>query len=64
MLDVLPDNFALVLDDVERHGEQDTVTAVHTGLQAAGVSYGVGVVRAAKTQAVFASGRFLPATFL
>jgi hypothetical protein len=64
MLDALPGDFALVLDDVERAGEQDTVTAVHDRLQAAGVDYGVGIVRAAKTQAVFAAGRFLPATFL
>lgn len=64
MLDGLPDDFALVLDDAERAGEQDMVTAVHARLGADGIEYGVGVVRAAKTQAVFAAGRFLPATFL
>lgn len=64
MLDGLPTDFALVLDDAERAGEQDTVSAVHDRLKADGVNYGVGVVRAAKTQAVFAAGRFLPATFL
>ena len=64
MLDELPDDFALVLDDAERDGEQDTIAAVHDRLQAGKVDYAVGVVRAAKTQAVFAAGRFLPATFL
>ncbi|WP_174293265.1 hypothetical protein [Sphingomonas bacterium] len=64
MLDDPPADFALILDDAERAGEQDTVTAVHDRLQAAGVDYRVGIVRAAKTQAVFATGRFVPATYL
>lgn len=64
MLDDLPDDFALVLDDAERPGEQDTITAVHDRLQAAKIDYSAGVVNAAKTQIVFAAGRFLPATFL
>lgn len=64
MLDHLPDDFALVLDDAERTGERDTVTAIHAGLQARGIDYDVGVVRAAKTQVVFAAGRYRPATFL
>lgn len=64
MLDGLPADFALVVDDAERDGEQDTIAAIHAGLQAGGIDYAVGVVRAAKTQAVFAGGRFLPATFL
>ena len=64
MLEDLPRDFALILDDAERDGEQDTVGAIHARLQADGVDYGVGVVRAAKTQVVFAGGRFLPATFL
>jgi hypothetical protein len=64
MLDGLPDDFALILDDSEREGEQDTVALVHDRLQAAKRDYAVGVVRAAKTQAVFAGGRYLPATFL
>ncbi len=60
----LADDFVLILDDAERPGEQDTVGAVHRRLQELGVPYGVGVVRAAKTQAVFAAGRYLPATFM
>ncbi|WP_322965163.1 hypothetical protein [Sphingomonas fuzhouensis] len=64
MLDDLPPDFALILDDAERNGEQDTVGAIHARLQADKVDYGVGVVRAAKTQVLFAGGRFLPATFL
>jgi hypothetical protein len=64
MLDDLPHDFALILDDAERDGEQDTVGAIHARLQADRVDYGVGVVRAAKTQVLFAGGRFLPATFL
>jgi hypothetical protein len=64
MLDDLPQDFALVLDDTEREGEQDTVALIHDRLQANKVDYAVGVLRAAKTQAVFAAGRFLPATFL
>ena len=64
MLEALPDDFALILDDAERPGERDTVGAIHGKLQAARRDYGVGIVRAAKTQAVFAAGRFLPATFL
>lgn len=64
MLDALPRDFALILDDSEREGEQDTVALVHDGLQARKRDYAVGVVRAAKTQAVFAGGRYLPATFL
>jgi hypothetical protein len=64
MLDDLPQDFALVLDDTEREGEQDTIALIHDRLQANKVDYAVGVLRAAKTQAVFAAGRFLPATFL
>ncbi len=64
VLDDLPADFALIFDDAEREGEQDTVAAVHAHLQAEKVDYAVGVVRAAKTQAVFAAGRFVPATFL
>lgn len=64
MLEDLPRDFVLILDDAEREGEQDTVSAIHARLQANKVDYGVGVVRAAKTQVVFAGGRFLPATFL
>jgi hypothetical protein len=64
MLGVLPADFAIILDDAERVGEQDTVTAVHDRLQGAGVQYAMNIVRAAKTQAVFAAGRFIPATFL
>ncbi|MCT8003368.1 hypothetical protein NZL82_15945 [Sphingomonas sanguinis] len=64
MLEDLPPDFALILDDAERDGEQDTVSAIHARLQAERIAYGVGVVRAAKTQVVFAGGRFLPATFL
>ena len=61
--DLGPD-FALLLDDAERDGEQDTIEAVHRTLQKAKIDYSVGVVRAAKTQAVFAAGRYVPATFL
>ena len=64
MLEALRADFALVMDDVEREGEQDTVSAVHELLQSAGADYSVGVVRAAKSQAIFATGRFVPATFL
>lgn len=60
----LPPDFALILDDAERDGEQDTIEAVHHTLQKAKVDYSVGVVRAAKTQAVFAAGRYVPATYL
>jgi hypothetical protein len=60
----LADDFVLILDDAERPGEQDTVGAIHRRLQELKVPYGVGVVRAAKTQAVFAAGRYLPATFM
>lgn len=60
----LPDDFVLVIDDAERPGEQDTIAAVHARLQALDRSYQVGVVQAAKSQAVFATGRFLPATYL
>jgi len=64
MLGDLPPDFALVLDDAERDGEQDTIAQVHARLQADKRDYAVGVLRAAKSQAVFATGRFLPATFL
>jgi len=65
MLDgTLPDDLVLILDDAEREGEQDTVAAIHERLGGAGADYHVGVVRAAKTQVVFATGRFVPATFL
>ena len=60
----LHDDFALILDDAERPGEQDTVTAIHTRLKAEQVPYAAGVVRAAKTQMIFATGRFVPVTFL
>lgn len=64
MLRDVPSDFALIMDDAERPGERDTVSAIHDKLRDNGVDYAVGVIRAAKTQAVFATGRFLPATFL
>lgn len=65
MLDeMLTPDFALIFDDAERTGEQDTVAATHRWLQARGDDYRVGIVRAAKTQAVFAAGRFTPAAFM
>ena len=64
MLDDLPADFAVVFDDAGGDGEQDTIAQVHARLQAAKVDYAVGVLRAAKSQAVFAAGRFLPTTFL
>lgn len=65
MLDsALPDHLLLILDDAEREGEQDTVAAIHDRLRGAGVDYRVGVTRAAKTQVAFATGRYVPATFL
>lgn len=62
--DTLPEDVALILDDAERIGEQDTIAAIHARLQALGIAYRVGVTRAAKTQAIFAAGRYVPATFL
>ena len=60
----LRDDFALILDDADRAGEQDTVTSIHNRLQADGFPYAAGVVRAAKTQMIFAGGRYVPVTFL
>jgi hypothetical protein len=60
----LRDDFALILDDAERAGEQDTIGAIHKRLQADGVPYAANVVRAAKTQMIFAGGRYVPVTFL
>ncbi|WP_242098480.1 hypothetical protein [Sphingomonas sp. CROZ-RG-20F-R02-07] len=62
--DTLPDDVVLILDDAERPGEQDTVTAIHKRLQQLGADYGVGVTRAAKTQAIFATGAYRPAIYL
>lgn len=64
MLGTLPTDFALVLDDAERDGEQDTIAKVHDCLQTDARDYQVGVLRAAKCQAVFAAGRYVPVTFL
>ena len=64
MLDGLGEDFLLILDDAERRGEQDTIARVHARLQAMVRDYGVGVLRAAKSQAAFAGGRFRPATYL
>ena len=62
--DRLREDFALILDDAERPGEQDTITAIHSQLQTSGVPYAANVVRAAKTQMIFAGGRYVPVTFL
>lgn len=62
--DTLPDDFVLVLDDVERAGEQDTIRAVHDRLRQLGRNYQAGVIRAAKSQAVFAAGRYTPICFV
>jgi hypothetical protein len=64
LTEALPQDFLLMLDDAERPGEQDTIRQIHKRLDHLGLPYRVGVVRAAKTQAVFASGRYSPATFL
>ena len=61
--DALAPDFALILDDAERPGEQDTVCAIHRALIRRGVAYRAGVTRAANTQVVFAAGRMLPATY-
>lgn len=59
----LEQDFLLILDDAERRGEQDTIEAVHGRLQEIGRDYSVGVLRAAKSQAAFAGGRFRPAVY-
>jgi hypothetical protein len=56
----LPADFAIVMDDVERRGEQDTLTAIHDRLQAMGRPYETGFVRAANSQYVFAGGAYGP----
>ena len=60
----LPDDFIVLLDDAERQGEQDTIEAIHGRLQELGRDYRAEGVRAAKSQAIFAGGRFSGAVFL
>ena len=60
----LPEDFVVLLDDAERTGEQDTIEAVHVRLRQLGRDYRAGAGRAAKSQAIFAGGRFSGAIFL
>ena len=62
--ETLPADMVLVFDDAERAGEQDTVAAAHRALGRLGRDYQVGVVRAAKTQVAFATGRFAGVAYL
>jgi hypothetical protein len=59
----LPRDFVLFMDDAERPGEQETVGLIHDRLSALGRDYAAGVLRAAKTQVVFAAGAYRQAAF-
>ena len=59
----LPPDFVLFMDDAERPGEQETVGLIHDRLSALGRDYCAGVLRAAKTQVVFAAGAYREAAF-
>ena len=61
--DTLPQDFVLFMDDAERPGEQETVGLIHDRLTAMGRDYSAGVLRAAKTQVVFAAGAYRKAAF-
>lgn len=59
----LPQDFVLFMDDAERLGEQETVGLIHDRLCAMGRDYAAGVLRAAKTQVVFAAGAYRRAAY-
>jgi hypothetical protein len=56
-------NFVIVLDDVNRKGEQDTLKAILEELDSRSIQYQYKVKKSVKFQAVIASGRFIEAVY-
>jgi hypothetical protein len=59
----LPTDFVVIVDDAERIGEQDTLLAMISRLQANGRRFSLGYVRAQKTQVILAAGKFERAAY-
>jgi len=61
--ELLGDDFVIVFDDIERPGEQETVTELAGWLDQLGREYSLTVTRSVKSQCVIASGRFQAARY-
>jgi hypothetical protein len=57
------DDFLIIIDDVQRRGEQDTAAHVVDLLRNRGLAFRVNQLRARTTQTVIAGGRFIAATY-
>lgn len=56
-------DFLIIMDDVQRRGEQDTVANILEVLRSAGVAFRVNQLHARTTQTVIGGGRFVAATY-
>jgi predicted O-methyltransferase YrrM len=56
-------DFLIIMDDVQRQGEQDTVAHIVELLRSAGLAFRVNQLQARTTQTVIAGGRFVAATY-
>ncbi|MGL3111396.1 hypothetical protein [Bradyrhizobium sp. BR 1432] len=57
------DGFLIVIDDAERSGENALCDAIEKKVENLGVNYRTGIIKAAKQQQLFASGKFISAAF-
>jgi hypothetical protein len=56
-------DFLIIIDDVQRRGEQDTAAHIVDLLRSRGLAFRVNQLRARTTQTVIAGGRFVAATY-
>ncbi len=56
-------DFLIIMDDVQRRGEQETVGHIVELLRSAGVAFRINQLQGRTTQTVIAGGRFVAATY-
>ncbi len=59
----LADSFVIVVDDMEREGEQELSNLIHRKLKERGCNFGEVSIRGAKPQHAFAAGSFFSAAY-
>lgn len=59
----LAKDFVIVVDDRERAGEEALTNMLHAHFRERGIEYAASTIKGAKSQAVFASGRFRSAAY-
>jgi hypothetical protein len=59
----LADSFVIILDDMQREGEQELANIIHRKLQERGCNFGEVSIRGSRPQHAFASGAFFGAAY-